>query len=259
MLIRVISSIIALPILFFFVLMGGISLEIGAFIATILGIYEFFSALKKNHYKPFEFITYVLVILVYVLMHFKLMNLLLFVITLYIVLLLVTYLFNSKKKFVDVGVTLTVTVYVLFFLYHAILLSNLEPNFFIWYIFIVSWGADTGAYFIGVTFGNKKLMPSVSPSKSVEGAIGGIIFAIVFSVVFTYLFDKSFIFYGALVGLMGSVISIIGDLVASRIKREMNVKDFGNIMPGHGGLIDRFDSLLLVTPFVYYLLLFIIS
>ena len=259
MLTRFISSIIALPLLFFFVLMGGLYLEVAVGIVSLIALYEFFAALKKKSLKPSEFITYVLLIALYIILHFELSGLISIAILIYVAYLLVQYLFNPDKKFADVGVTIVAAFYVIFFFYHVVLLSNLEPSFYIWYIFIVSWGADTGAYFAGVSFGKHKMMPSVSPKKTIEGAVGGVLSAILISVIFTLFNDKSFVIYSVFIGITGSLISIVGDLIASRIKREMDVKDFGNIMPGHGGVLDRFDSLLFVTPFVYYFIKFILT
>lgn len=257
MITRVISSIIALPLLFLFVIKGGVFLEVAAFIVSAIALHEFFAALKKRNYQPFEYTTYALLLFVYILLHFNQYSLLGILSLFYVSVLLILYLFKPSRKFSDVGATITASLYIIFFFYHVILLADVKPSFYIWYIFIVSWGADTGAYFAGVTLGKNKLMPSVSAAKTIEGAVGGIISAVVFSVIFTMFYDKSFVGYSVLIGLFGSIISIAGDLVASRIKREMGVKDYGNIMPGHGGILDRFDSLLLVTPFVYYFIKFI--
>ncbi len=259
MLIRVISGAVALPILFFIVLAGGMYLELAGVVVSLIALYEFFKALRKKSLKPFSKTTYLLVLVVYSLIHFGYVSYLPFVIALYVASLFLNYLFNQENKFVDVGVTIASAFYVIFFFYHIILLSKLENSFYIWYVFIVSWGADTGAYFVGVKFGKRKLSPVISPNKSVEGAVGGILTAVIIASVFTYYNDQTFIVYGIIIAIFGSVISILGDLVASRIKREMDVKDFGNIMPGHGGIIDRFDSLLLVAPFVFYFIKFILT
>lgn len=256
---RVISTIVALPLLFFFVLMGGLYLEVAAALVTLIGLHELFKSFKKNLYKPFENITYILVLFTYIVLHYNNYSLLLFGLAFYIGFVLLQYLFDKDRKFSDVGLTLTGVFYILFFVYHVILLSKVEPSFFIWYIFIVSWGADTGAFFAGRAFGKKKLFERVSPKKTVEGAIGGIVSAVLFAGIFTLYFDKTLVIYSMIIGAFGSSISILGDLIASRIKREMDVKDFGAIMPGHGGVLDRFDSLLFVTPFVYYFIIFFIN
>ncbi|MBQ2675997.1 MAG: phosphatidate cytidylyltransferase [Clostridia bacterium] len=122
----------------------------------------------------------------------------------------------------------------------------------------IAWFADIGAYFVGSFFGKRKLAPSISPKKTVEGAIGGVIIDVMLVLLFglfwdlVILKDAGHIQYGylALVAFLGSIIGIIGDLSFSFIKRECHIKDFGSIIPGHGGILDRFDSVLLVSPFV---------
>lgn len=129
----------------------------------------------------------------------------------------------------------------------------------IWFIFIASWGADTGAYFAGNAFGKTKLAPKVSPKKTVEGLIGGVITAVILCVILSMVFEPSLIPHSIAIGVIGSLISVVGDLSASKIKREMDVKDYGHIMPGHGGVMDRFDSVILVTPFIYYVIKLIVT
>ena len=132
-------------------------------------------------------------------------------------------------------------------------------------LFVISWITDAGAYFVGCSIGKHKLIPNLSPKKTVEGAIGGIIACVAFSVLYVFILDKFdlSIFGGndyikiIVVSLIGSVISQLGDFASSAIKREFNVKDFGNLLPGHGGVLDRFDSIIFVAPFVYYILNFL--
>lgn len=125
--------------------------------------------------------------------------------------------------------------------------------------YIVAWISDTGAYFTGTFFGRHKLCPDVSPKKSVEGAIGGIlmtiIFGFIYALIITGVFDKNISWLSVFfLAAVGSVLGQIGDLIFSYIKREYNIKDFGKIFPGHGGILDRFDSVVLTTPLVYIIL-----
>lgn len=130
--------------------------------------------------------------------------------------------------------------------------------------FVCAWLTDTGAYFAGTFFGKHKLVPQLSPKKTVEGAIGGVLLSTIGSALYIVImcmtiangFPRvSVILKFALLGLIGSVVSQIGDLVASSIKRDCGKKDYGSILPGHGGLLDRFDSVIFVSPFVYYAML----
>lgn len=127
------------------------------------------------------------------------------------------------------------------------------------------WCGDTAAYFAGITFGKKKLAPRISPNKTVEGAIGGILGASISGVILTVIFvevsaflntpthiptDPYLLWLLLIFGIIGGILGVLGDLFASAIKRQCNVKDFGAFFPGHGGVLDRFDSVLLIAPFV---------
>ena len=119
--------------------------------------------------------------------------------------------------------------------------------------------ADSGAYFAGTFFGKTKLCPEISPKKTVEGLIGGVIsngiLMLIISLFYQFVLKGEPIHYlGVLIaGMLAALIGLVGDLTASVIKRQTGIKDYGNIMPGHGGIMDRFDSVLLVAPFMYYM------
>ena len=135
----------------------------------------------------------------------------------------------------------------------------------VWLVFIASWGSDTCAYAVGVLIGRHKLAPVLSPKKSIEGSVGGIVGAALLGALFGLVMCKSLgepeklIGIFALIGGVGSVISQIGDLAASGIKRCYEVKDYGTLIPGHGGILDRFDSVIVTAPIVYYLALFLLQ
>ena len=132
-------------------------------------------------------------------------------------------------------------------------------GFFVLLAFALAWGADTGAYFTGHAFGRRKLLPRVSPNKSVEGAVGGVVFGVVVAFVAKMTF-AGFLAYGdvAVLGFVSPVMAALGDLVESLMKRDVRIKDTSHALPGHGGMLDRFDSVLFVAPFVYYYLRFIL-
>ncbi|HSH36827.1 phosphatidate cytidylyltransferase, partial [Schnuerera sp.] len=119
-------------------------------------------------------------------------------------------------------------------------------------IFIIAWGTDTFAYLTGSLFGKNKLCPKLSPKKTVEGSIGGIIGSIILTLIFVKYYGLFPIWKFFLLAFLGSIIAQLGDLNASKIKRVTGIKDYGFIMPGHGGILDRFDSILFTAPFVYY-------
>jgi len=127
--------------------------------------------------------------------------------------------------------------------------------------FVIAFMSDGGAYFVGLKFGRHKLAPVVSPNKTIEGALGGVASAIVGMIIYAVVLDLAFpqfqVDYGMAVvyGLAGSIVGVFGDLCFSIIKRQTGIKDYGNLIPGHGGVLDRFDSMMMVAPLVEALLL----
>lgn len=130
----------------------------------------------------------------------------------------------------------------------------------VWLIFVGSWGSDTCAYCVGKLFGKHKLPSKLSPKKTIEGCVGGIAGAALIGAVYALVFaDKLDMFSQpvmafAVIGGVSAIISQIGDLAASGIKRNYDIKDYGKLIPGHGGILDRFDSVIFIAPVVYYLL-----
>lgn len=133
--------------------------------------------------------------------------------------------------------------------------------YLVWMIFISSWISDTCAYLVGIMLGKHKLCPRLSPKKSIEGSIGGILGAAIVGALFGFfLLDKKLGGYQFgitlfIIGAIGSAISQVGDLAASAIKRNHNIKDYGKLIPGHGGIMDRFDSVIFTAPMVYFLII----
>lgn len=131
-------------------------------------------------------------------------------------------------------------------------------------IFIIAWGSDTAAYFCGTFFGRHKLIERVSPKKTVEGSAGAVVCTALMCLLYTFIIDKAGGSFGSdgigtadyvmalAVGAFGSALSQIGDLAASAVKRDAGIKDYGKIFPGHGGFMDRFDSVILIAPAIYY-------
>jgi phosphatidate cytidylyltransferase len=127
-------------------------------------------------------------------------------------------------------------------------------------IFICSWINDTCAYLVGVNFGKHKMTPKLSPKKSIEGLVGGIAGAAVIGAVYgifinakIYPIDGAVAVF-AVIGAVGAGFAVIGDLAASAIKRDNDIKDYGKLIPGHGGIMDRFDSIIFTAPVIYYCL-----
>ena len=125
-------------------------------------------------------------------------------------------------------------------------------GYHVWLIFLSAWGSDTCAYCVGMLIGKHKMAPVLSPKKSWEGAIGGLAGAVILGIIYA-LFTHGPVGIYALICGAGAVISMIGDLAASAIKRNMNIKDYGHLIPGHGGILDRFDSIIFTAPIIYFL------
>jgi len=169
------------------------------------------------------------------------------------VMLILGYSVLSKNKFTfnEAGFTLLSVIYVALGFYFLVETRLLGLEYLLFILFII-WATDTGAYFSGKFFGKRKLWPKISPNKTIEGALGGLTLALIVALIFHIVYPFTYsITYIAVVAILISIVGQIGDLVASAIKRTYDVKDSGNILPGHGGILDRLDSLLFMIPLLY--------
>ncbi len=180
---------------------------------------------------------------------------------LFIITVCVLYLFNHKQfNYNDFFVMIGVTSLFNYCFSTLTSMARVPGGVFLLLITLcAAWLADSGAYFAGTFLGKTPLCPEISPKKTVEGLIGGVaangIIMLIVSLVYRYIvkgYPVNFIWI-VVAGMLCAVIGLVGDLTASIIKRQTGIKDYGNIMPGHGGVMDRFDSVLLVAPFMYYL------
>ena len=148
-----------------------------------------------------------------------------------------------------------------------ILLTRNLPDgkFIVWLIFLCSWGCDTCAYVVGKLIGKKHIFPELSPHKSLEGCIGGVVGAALIGGLYAHFFvetafpDRTITWIIAFICAAGAVMSMVGDLAASAIKRNHNIKDYGKLIPGHGGIMDRFDSMTVTAPMTYFLTLLLMG
>jgi phosphatidate cytidylyltransferase len=175
---------------------------------------------------------------------------------------------DSKMAVYHVATTIFGVIYVGFLTSHIVLLRELPQQIdlpyrmgssFVFLAFVVTWSSDTGAYIVGSTVGRRKLLPRVSEGKTVEGALGGVAFSVLGALVAKYTFAGYVSVWQAVVlGVLGAVVGTAGDLVESMFKRDVDIKDASETIPGHGGVLDRFDSLLFTAPLIYYILKFMI-
>lgn len=175
-----------------------------------------------------------------------------------IVMFIVAVTYHKTVNFSDISVLLFTTLYISLGMQHIRMLYMGQLGLAMVFVALVAaFLTDTGAYFTGYFLGKHKLIPEISPKKTVEGAIGGVVVAIVSLLVYAWILTffgiKTNILNIIIIGLLASVGSQFGDLSASMIKRELKIKDYGDLMPGHGGVLDRIDSVLFVAPIVFYL------
>ena len=227
---RLLSGIVLVLVALLTICSGGTVLYMTVLCLSLIGAGELFRVMKvrEDKWNLLEITGYAGVVIFYLslLLHDPMYQMLALILDL--VLLMAVYVFTYPKynanqvmpaffAIVYVGVMLS-------YVYQTRMLDG--GKFHVWLIFLCSWGCDTCAYCVGVLFGKHKMAPVLSPKKSVEGAVGGVV---------------------------GALISMVGDLAASAIKRNQGIKDYGKLIPGHGGILDRFDSVIFTAPIIYFL------
>ncbi len=180
--------------------------------------------------------------------------------------LMFAYVFTFPKYHANqVMSTYFSLIYAPVMLSFVFLTRQLENGIYlVWMIFINSWISDTCAYLVGVMIGKHKLAPVLSPKKSIEGSVGGIVGSVLVGALFGYFMDvtletQQLVLILPIVGGVGSVISQVGDLAASAVKRNFEIKDYGKLIPGHGGIMDRFDSVIFTAPITYFLIMILLE
>lgn len=255
---RIISAALGIVILIAVIALDKIFINIAITIISIIALYEMFSAVDNIHKMPIAGVAYIATFFIvfgdYIHQDLKMPLLYIGVLVLFVM----KIISHNRIALSHIAITLFAGIYISFFMSHISFVRSLpEGQLLIWLVFLGAWSTDTFAFFSGVFLGKNKLIPSISPKKTVEGAIGGIIGCGMAFLLYGYIIHRVSTYevqyiYLLLLGLICAVVSELGDLAASSIKRQYNIKDFGNIMPGHGGVLDRFDSIIFVAPVVYY-------
>lgn len=259
---RLISGIVMLALAFLTIQYGGLLLLCTLFILSVIGMGELYK-IEKIQFSALGITGYLFAVIYYSVLYFLGFSVLLMASLIAAFLIMAVIFVIRFPKF---EISQLVLAFFGFF-YLAILLSFIyitrltDYGFLsVWLIFVGAWGADTCAYCVGMLFGKKKLAPVLSPKKSVEGAIGGVLGSALLGLLFAFIFyfkgflQKEMLFIYPVTCAVSAVISIFGDLFASAIKRKYNVKDYGHIIPGHGGVLDRFDSIIFVAPVIYFVM-----
>ena len=257
---RVLSAFIMLPLLAV-IYYGGVWLIVMCFAIGILGVREFFKGFETLGIKPSFPIAVISTIGLYGIFLVA-DNTEWFLFWGFLsVLASLLYLFDfDNRKLEDAMATITGIFYVVYFSFHVVLVAHTgDASILVWLIVLSAFGSDVMAYFSGMAIGRHKLCPKISPKKTIEGAIGGVVGSILICGIFGFYFANQYFVHCLIIGGIGAIISQCGDLTASVFKRKMGIKDYGNLIPGHGGILDRFDSVLFTAPAIYYYIqLFII-
>lgn len=261
---RLISGIILVILAIIIVGQGGALLFGTTILVSLIGLFELYRVMKVEKSLA-GFVGYGAALAYYGLIWFQKEEYVTLLSIATLMVLMSLYVFQFPKYKTEEVTTAFFGVF-----YVAVMLSYLyqvrsmvHGSYLVWLIFLSSWGCDTSAYCVGMLLGKHKLAPVLSPKKSIEGAVGGVVGAALLGWLFAVLFGKQM---GSIVNpqvtctvscAIAAVISQIGDLAASAIKRNHEIKDYGHLIPGHGGILDRFDSMLFTAPAIYFAIRFL--
>ena len=253
---RLISGIVLVIIALATIISGSWILFFTLLAVSLIGMRELYKVMKVSdeHVTVLELVGYLGAVLYYIAMKADFGNYGTMAIIISMILILFVYVFGYPKYHAEqVMAAFFGVVYVAVMLSFIYLTRSLpDGKFLVWLIFLCSWGCDTCAYCVGMLIGKHKMAPVLSPKKSIEGAVGGVAGAALLGVIYAAATQGKMAEY-ALICAVGALISMVGDLAASAIKRNQNIKDYGKLIPGHGGILDHFDSVIITAPVIYYL------
>lgn len=257
---RIITAVVALAIFIPILILGGIWLEIAGSALALVALSEVF-IMRKRIIVSFDFLISAIGILAVTLPDNMMawvpsfISRLDIVYVVVVLLLLHTVASKNRVTYDDVAVSTLSIFYIGTGFHYLIAVRNSPAGGLDTLLFamIIVWLTDSGAYFVGRALGKHKLWPAISPNKTWEGSIGGNVVALVFAAIYLQFFPQAYGFWPMMgIALVLSIIGSLGDLIESALKRFYGVKDSGKILPGHGGILDRFDSLLLVLPMIHF-------
>ena len=263
---RVSSALIGFPIVAAILIFGNKYLvDITISIIAILSLHEYFKCFKENEKnKNLSWVAYIAaasISIIHIIPANYVLKTIGAIIPISILVLFAQVIAtNMKYNIKDIAITLFGICYIVIFLmYIPIIRETVNGKITIWFVFICAWGTDVFAYLIGKRFGKHKFS-QISPNKSIEGCIAGTIGAVVLSIIYaiicnTYLGMNFNYLYIIIISVVLSLVGQLGDLAESSIKRYTGIKDFSNLIPGHGGMLDRIDSVIFIAPFAYFLLM----
>jgi phosphatidate cytidylyltransferase len=262
---RLISGVILVAAALFLIITGGDVLLVSTLLISYIGMYELYRVFKIEKELP-AFVGYLAATLYYCNLRFAFFDDTMIIVLGFLVVLLAVYVFTYPRYRTEQILESFFGVF-----YVAAMLSYIYQTrelsmgaYLVWLIFLCSWGCDTCAYCVGVLIGKHKMSPKLSPKKSIEGAVGGVAGAVILTLIYGTVFKTQMgatetqVYMMALISGVGALISMIGDLAASAIKRNYDIKDYGKLIPGHGGILDRFDSVIFTAPIIYFLAVYFV-
>lgn len=263
---RIMSSLLLFPIVVIILIFGNVYVIDAVFtIVALLAMNEFFNAFKEkaNPVKWLGYLSCFLIAFLHIIPGYRVgMAIGIGLPLVFLVLFLQVIITNMKTSFNDIAITFFGICYIVgFTMFIPLILGKENGKILVWYVIMFAWGTDVFAYFVGKKFGKHKFS-KVSPNKSIEGCIAGAVGAVILGLVYTFAINTNLIPDAnisypiiALAAVILSFVGQIGDFAASSIKRFTGIKDFSNLIPGHGGMLDRIDSVIFIAPFAYYLLM----
>lgn len=260
---RVLTAVIGIPVIIAVLLAPVWVMLAAVVVCSIIGIFEFYGAVNIRKKMPLLCILgYIASVIIPLCVFLEPIQILTCSVAYLIILFLVMLTSGRKIMFTDISLAVMGLIYIPFMLSHVLFTRQTEfGNIIVWLIFLGSFMTDSCAFFVGKALGKHKLCPNISPKKTIEGAVGGVIGCGLAFLLFAYIvntffgkwldgFTMSYIRTFSL-GLISAAAAQIGDLTASIVKRQFGIKDFGNMFPGHGGMLDRCDSIILVAPVIF--------
>ena len=267
---RVLASFVFLPCFIIITMRGGYHFLALVDIIILVGLLEFFGMMSAKGLRPYRVIGIVcgLALSWDVYFHAGVYANLFLVVTMLAIMTLELTRRDGTNSIYHVATTMFGVLYVAYLASHLVLLRELplvcdrdyaDGSSFVFLVFVVTWAGDTGAYFVGSTLGRHPLLPRVSAKKTIEGSVGGLVFAALGAVAAAYTFAGYLdVTQAVVLGIAAGTVGQLGDLFESLLKRDADLKDTSELIPGHGGALDRFDGLLFTSPLMYYYLKYIV-
>ncbi len=257
---RLLSGIVLVILAIALILLGNEILLFSTLLISCIGMFELYRIFKIEK-SLLAIIGYLITIVYYCNLRWTFCPADMLIIMAFIICLMFVYVFSYPKyESKQLMAAFFGVFYVAIMLSFVYQIRMLEKGVYLAFlIFLCSWGCDTCAYCVGVLIGKHKMSPKLSPKKSIEGAIGGVVGCALLTALYAFLLRNQMeigtreIIILSCIAAVAGLISMVGDLTASAIKRNNDIKDYGKLIPGHGGILDRFDSMIITAPIIYYL------